>query len=162
MPTLVRTGAPMPDLTLVDATGARTSLHGLRGEQSVVVYFMRTSTCPVCHQHVRALATLAAAGELGSARVVAVTPGGAAEAQAVARRVPGSGSPGTGTGAGTSSVGVWASEDAHAAVGLGRSVGLQHSGTFLVSGAGQVAYARTSALPVQAFSRRELLAALDS
>jgi peroxiredoxin len=116
------------------------------GEHGAVVFFMRTSTCPVCHAHVRELQRMSDAGLLRGARGIVVTPGGPAEAAAVARRT---------------TLSVFASGDRHRDVGLGRFLTMQHSGTFVVDATGHVLARRTSALPTASFSRREILSALE-
>ena len=142
-------GTPMPLLELVDRAGNRTTLAHERDGRRAVVYFLRTASCPVCGRHARVLAEMAEAGELGpDVRVLLVAPGGAQEAAVLAARIA------------SSAVTVRASGDGHAAAGLGTFLSVQHSGTFVVGEDGAVVYTRTAALPPQAFSRTELLAAL--
>lgn len=76
-----------------------------------------------------------------------VVPGSANDAAAVRRLAAGR-------------LTVVSSSGAHAAVGLGRTMLLQHSGTFLVDASGSVRYAKTATLPTGSFSRAELAAAL--
>jgi len=145
-------GTPMPDLALVGPDGAITTLHSVRGAERAVVYFLRAASCPACLHHAAALAGLAAEGRLGpEVRVLLVTPGSAAEAARVRRKVAGD------------AVTVWASGEGgegHAAAGLGSFLRLQHSGTFVVAGDGTVVHRRTAALPPLSFSRAELLEVL--
>ncbi len=79
-------GDTLPNIPLVDEAGTASRVMDDVGEHGAVVFFMRTSTCPVCHAHVRELQRMSDAGQLRGARAVVVTPGGAAEAAAVARR----------------------------------------------------------------------------
>lgn len=135
-------GALLPDLPVVDSAGAASTLvERTRGDRSTVVFFMRASNCPICRAHVRTLEAMAESGELGGARVVVVTPGGSAEAAAVAR---------------SSTLDVVGSGDHHRDVGLGRFLTLQHSGTFVLDVSGRVLACRTSALPTASFSRKEI------
>ena len=115
------------------------------GSGGAVIFFMRSSTCPVCLAHVRALQKMSDAGQLHGARGIVVTPGGVDEATAVARRT---------------TLSVFGSGDHHRNIGLGRFLTLQHSGTFVVDGAGRVLTRRTSALPTASFSKREITEAL--
>lgn len=138
-------GGRMADIRLVRADGSATSLHATVAGAPAVVYFMRTSTCPVCHGHLRALTRLTESGALGGMRVVVVVPGGAAEAAEVVRRAP------------SSALEVLASLDGHAQVGLGVFLALQHSGTFLLDADGVVTYRRSGAVPLMSFDERELL-----
>ncbi|MFB6610719.1 redoxin domain-containing protein [Agromyces sp. NPDC056379] len=139
-------GDTLPDIPLVDGTGASSRVLDGLGARGAVVFFMRSSTCPVCRAHVRELQRMSDAGLLRGARGIVITPGGAAEAAAVARRT---------------TLGVFASGEHHRDVGLGRFLTLQHSGTFVVDGTGRVLAQRTSALPTASFSRREILSALE-
>ncbi|KRC61334.1 hypothetical protein ASE14_10595 [Agromyces sp. Root81] len=138
-------GDTLPNIQLVDEAGTASRVMDDVGEHGAVVFFMRTSTCPVCHAHVRELQRMSDAGQLRGARAVVVTPGGAAEAAAVARRT---------------TLSVFASGERHRDVGLGRFLTMQHSGTFVVDAAGRVLARRASALPTGSFSKREILSAL--
>ncbi|GAA1800816.1 peroxiredoxin family protein [Agromyces neolithicus] len=138
-------GTRLPDLDLVDARGESHPLSNVIAGRSAVVFFMRSHTCPVCHSHIRELERLAERGALADAVAIVVTPGGASEAAAVARRT---------------SLPVLASGAQHSSIGLGRFLFLQHSGTFVLDPTGHVISARTSALPTSSFSSREVRAAL--
>ncbi len=144
-PTPAAVGAAMPDLTLQHPDGTATTLTAESDGAATLVYFMRTSTCPVCHAHLRALERLVRVGSLADHRVVVVVPGDPADAAHVARR----------TGP---ELRVLASADAHAQAGLGVSMTLQHSGTFLLDDRGVVRYRRTAAVPLRSFDERELVA----
>lgn len=143
-------GHPMPDLSLVGPAGERSSLRSVRGGGAAIVYFLRSSTCPPCISHARALARLGESGELGGASVVLVVPGDADEARRLAERVP------------SPAVSTWASGTAHGSAGMGRSFFIQHSGTFLVGRDGTLRYRRTAVLPPLSMNRGELLEALGS
>jgi peroxiredoxin len=138
-------GATLPTLTLVSPTGEPTSLDAFAASSPTVLYLMRTATCPVCHQHLRHLARMAAAGEIGVPLVI--VPGDASEAASVERRHPAL--------AGR----IVASETAHAALGLFVRMGLQQSGTYVVDG-GRVLYARYATVPVGSFDASETVAAV--
>lgn len=146
----VAIGTPMPDLTLQAPDGTGTRLRDVSGGRGAVVYFMRTSTCPVCHRHVAALVDAAEAGRLGDLAVHVLAPGDADDAAHVRRRAP------------SPVVDVWATGTGHAEVGLGRFLALQHSGVFLLADDGTVRYRRSAAVPTQSFDLRELLVAVDA
>ena len=131
-------GSPMPDMPLTGASGETTTLDALRGGRRSVVFFLRASTCAICLGHVKAIGTL-------PVDAIFVTPGDAAQAAEATKR---------------SGATVWASGEAHAEVGLGTFLAIQHSGSFLVAADGSVEYAKTSTLPMGSFSKSELLAAL--
>lgn len=135
----------LPTIALTAPDGAATSLDDARAGGAALVYFMRASTCPVCHAHLRRITRLAEDGSLGDTAVVVVVPGEPADAALVRGRHP------------SPHLVVLASGDGHALVGLGRSFGLQHSGTFLVRADGTVAYRRTATVPVQSFVEKEVL-----
>ncbi len=139
-------GATLPNIPLLDASGGASHVLDGLGAGGAVVFFMRSSTCPVCRAHVRELQRMSDAGLLRGARAIVITPGGADEAAAVARRT---------------TLRVFASGEHHRDVGLGRFLALQHSGTFVVDASGRVLAQRASALPTSSFSRREILSALE-
>lgn len=138
-----------PALALITPTEQRTTWAQVRSPGSTVVYFMRTSTCPVCHHHVRQLGSARVDGAPLGARTVIVVPGGAAEAAAVEQRHP--------TLAGR----IFASDDAHARVGLFVKMGLQQSGNFVVDPHETVTYAKWAAIPLGTFAEHETIAALS-
>lgn len=141
-------GEYLPTLSLISPAGRRTTWADERPTETSIVYFMRTSTCPVCHQHLRALAALSVHEVPAAERTVIVVPGGAAEAAAVEKRHPAL--------AGR----VFASEDAHENVGLFVTMGLQQSGTFVADPQGSVLYTKTATVPLGSFNERETIAAL--
>lgn len=143
-------GAVLPDIALVAADGATSSLTAQRAGRPAVVYFMRSSTCPVCHRHVATLLDLAGAGRLGEHALVVLAPGDADDAATVRRRVP------------DGRAEVWATADGHAAAGLDVFLTLQHSGVVLLDARGRVLYSRTGAVPVGNLDPAELLAALPA
>lgn len=139
-------GDSFPTLEIIDTRGARSTWSP--GAHTELVYFMRTSSCPICHQHVRQLEGLETASGPARERTTVVVPGGAAEAVAVAKRHPGL--------AGR----IVASETAHEAVGLFVTMGMQQSGTFAVRPDGTVSWAKTATIPVGAFHHADAVAAL--
>ena len=139
-------GSKMANVRLTDPAGTTAELDALRAGERAVVFFLRASSCAICLGHAKSIVALAADGSLGDARVILVTPGDAAQAQLASSRVAGAT--------------VWASGDAHAEVGLGKFLAIQHSGTFLVAADGSVLYTKTSTLPMASFSKPGLLAAI--
>lgn len=139
-------GQAFPDIPVIaaDGTTSRLAEHLAEGSASVV-FFMRSSDCPVCRGHLRTLRRMEDAGELRGAHVVVIVPGGADRAAAVQK---------------ATTFEVLASGDGHQAVGLGRFLALQHSGTFVLDAGRRVLTRRTSALPTSSFSAAEIRAAL--
>jgi peroxiredoxin len=138
----------MPDVALTATDGSASTLLDEVAGSPALVFFMRSSTCPVCLAHSRAIVGMLEAGELPDHRFVLIAPGGAAEAAQVEKSV-----------ASPPAV-VRASGEGHRDVGLGRFLMLQHSGSFLLDADGRVRYSRTGTLPTQSFSADEIRAAL--
>lgn len=136
-------GTIMPDIAVSTAEGIPQTLHQLTAGRHALVYFMRTATCPVCNAHVKTIERLA----LDGVAVVIVAPGTAADAAGVAKRV--------------ALTVVASGETGHADAGLGSSLGLQHSGTFVLDAEGRVLLAKTATLPTGGFAKAEVLAALS-
>lgn len=150
-PSVPVVGAAVPDFPLVDARGRASTLAAARNGRRAIVYFMRSNTCPVCLAHAAAIQRMLDAGEVADAAFLLILPGEAHEAIVTERRVRASGG---------SSAEVWASGNGHGEVGLGRFLGLQHSGTLVVDERGVLLAIRVRALPTGNFSRNEVVAAL--
>lgn len=146
--TTAEVGTRLPDIELVGPDGTVATLAGVRDGRAAVVYFMRSSTCPVCHRHVATLVDLATSGRLGDRALVVLAPGDAADAATVRARHA------------SPLAGVHATGAGHAQVGLGVFLALQHSGVLVVDDDGVVTYRRTGAVPVGNLDPAELLAAL--
>ncbi|KDN19061.1 peroxiredoxin family protein [Amycolatopsis rifamycinica] len=146
---MLEAGSPAPPLELEDTDGRTVRLADHRGH-AVLLYFMRSTTCPVCRRHVRALAgdtAFAAAG----VRVLIAVPEDRATAAA------------------------WRAKDEvpfpvltgrrgspHELVGLGRAVfgALQRSGSVLVDAEGVVRHAHSATLPTGGYDRAGIAAAV--
>lgn len=137
-------------LSFVASPDRRVTLAELRGtDRAVALFFMRASNCPMCVRHAKHLAGMKLSGR--GVRSVVVVPGAAKEAERVRRAV------GTGVTV-VSSV----DAEAHRAVGLNRSMLMQHSGTLLVDAEGTVRYRLGATLPTGSFDPKALLAAIDA
>lgn len=150
-PVIPVVGDTMPDIALIDARGRSATLAHVSDGRRAIVHFMRSSTCPVCLAHAAAVQRMFDAGEIADVAFVLVPPGGPDEAVVTERRV---------RAAGGMRAEVWASGSDHGNVGLGRFLGLQHSGTFVVDERGVLLAVRTSVLPTGNFSRDEVVSAL--
>jgi hypothetical protein len=102
----------------------------------------------VCLAHTRALGQMIDSGALDGVAVLVIAPGDARAARTARARIS------------SPSIEVRASGEHHSDVGLGKFLGLQHSGTFVLDASGLVLSAQTSALPTASFSRAKVLAAL--
>jgi peroxiredoxin len=143
-------GSPAPDLTFEDTTGRPVRLSDHRG-RAVLLYFLRSSTCPVCNRHVRDLSAHAA--QLAGVRILLVVPEDRATAAAWRDRRD-VGFP----------VLVGRGDRPHQRVGLGRRIfgTMQQSGTVLLDAAGTVRYVRAATVPTGGYDRAGLLAAVDA
>ncbi|MEU1973507.1 hypothetical protein ABZ477_17765 [Microbacterium sp. NPDC019599] len=139
-------GESLPALTLFRPDGTGLDVPGVLEHGPVVMYFMRTPTCPVCNAHLRQMKRSAEQSLMH--RLLVIVPGGPVDADLVSKRHP------------ELADRIASSEDAHAAVGLFVRAGLQQSGTFVVDSAGTVLVARTSTIPLGAYDEGEVLDAL--
>jgi peroxiredoxin len=139
-------GASAPDFTLTMPQGT-TSLSAYRGRQNVVLYFMRTFDCPVCLGHVMRLARTYEQIQAQHTIVLVLGPGDAHEAEQLQRKVP---------------FKVLADLDrvAYEAYDLGKKLGIQQSGTFLIDSDGILRYANRATVPLGALKEPALLAAI--
>jgi peroxiredoxin len=137
------------DLEFTDAGGASVNVADLRGgDRAAVLFFMRAATCAICVRHVRNLAGLGL--DARGVAVVVVVPGTMADAARV-RRAAGSGI----------HVVSSAGAEAHQAIGLTRTLLLQHSGTLLVDAGNTIRYRLDATLPTGSYDGPALLAAID-
>ncbi len=147
----------LPHLTLTDADGTVIHDADLLGPGLTVLYFLRSASCPACLGHARRLAAARREGRVGVA-VVLVTPGGATDAAALRSALTGRST----SGRLPEGVRVVASGDAHALVGLDKTLMLQHSGTLLVDDQRHVRYSRTATVPTGSYREADLLEALKT
>jgi peroxiredoxin len=136
-------------LGLHDAAGSPVSVPELRGDaRAVALFFMRAAGCAICLRHARSLAGMNLAERAVAAAVV--VPGTAGEANRVRRSVGSAVTVVHSSGA-----------EAHHAIGLTRTLLLQHSGTLLVDAEGTIRYRLGATLPTSSFDGPALLAAID-
>lgn len=148
---MLETGAPAPDLFAVDASGQPFSLADRRGVTPVLIYFARSTGCPICAAHVRDLTRRRA--EFGDVEIVVAVP----EDRAAARRwqerhdIP-------------FTVLTGSSGAAHAAIGLRRAMfgSMQQSGSVLVDASGIVRHVRVATLPTGGYDRAGISAAVTA
>lgn len=143
-------GAQFPDLELQDAEGRSTRLGEAMGGEAAVVYFLRSASCPVCRNHLRALARRHSDIANNGARVLSVVPDGPEAAKELASWL------------GLPVPVLTNSAHSHAEAGLEPILWgqLQPSGTVLLGKTRQVHYARRAAFPPMGYNERELMDAL--
>ena len=148
---MLETGSIVPDMDLEDAAGRPVRLTDFRGKDNVLLYFMRSTSCPVCNSHVKDLAGRSADLAADDVRVLVAVPEGrqqAADWQAK-RGLPFPVVTGrTGT--------------PHEAIGLTRKVfgALQQSGSILIDREGVVQHAHGSTMPVSSYDKKGIARAI--
>jgi peroxiredoxin len=146
---MLATGTPAPPMALQDTEGRTVRLADYQGRQPVLVYFMRSTSCPVCNRHVRDLVGMA--GELADAGVAVLLAVPEDRERAAAwrtrRRIP---------------FPVLAGGAPHEAVGLGRKVlgTMRQSGTVLIDDRGVVRHAHGATMPTGGFDKDGVIAAV--
>ncbi|MEU7790366.1 peroxiredoxin family protein [Amycolatopsis sp. NPDC049159] len=142
---MLEPGTPVPHLELEDTAGRRVDLGG----HAVLLYFMRSTTCPVCRRHVRDLAENAETLAADGVRVLIAVPEDRETAAAwrAKQDIP---------------FPVVTGRGAHESVGLGRAVfgALQRSGSVLVDADGVVRHAHGATLPTGSYDKQGITAAV--
>ncbi|XVS62264.1 peroxiredoxin family protein [Actinosynnema sp. CA-299493] len=150
---MLEAGSPAPRLDLEDTAGQAVRLSDYQGRHAVLVFFMRSTSCPVCNLHVRDL--VGRAGELAAddVRVLVAVPEDRATAAAwkAKREIP-------------FPVLTGRRESPHEMIGLGRKVfgSVQRSGSLLVDRQGVVRHAHGATLPTNSYDKKGIAAAIAS
>ncbi|MBO2452017.1 redoxin domain-containing protein [Actinomadura barringtoniae] len=143
---MLEIGSSAPDITLEDTEGKTVRLSGYQGQGPVLIYFMRSATCPVCNRHVQDLVR----SELDGVRVLIAVPADRQEAARwkAKRRVPF-----------TVLVG-----RPHDEVGLARKVfgSMQQSGSILIDAQGIVRHAHGATMPTAGYDKKGITAAVQA
>lgn len=150
---MLEIGSPAPDVVLEDTDGRAVRLSGPQGDHAMLVYFMRSTSCPVCNRHVHDLIRRRDEFAADNLRVFIAVPEDrrtAAEWKAK-RRIPFpvlTGRHGT----------------PHEMVGLGRKVfgSLQQSGSVLIDSQGVIRHAHAATMPTGGYDRKAITAALQA
>ncbi|MET8779745.1 peroxiredoxin family protein [Nocardia sp. NPDC004654] len=152
-PTMLTSGSPAPELALEDTAGQAWRLSDLRGAHSALLYFMRSTSCPICNRHVRDLAARRDEFAAADVRVLIVVPEGrdAGATWKADHGIPFQvlyGSAGT----------------PHDSVGLTRKVlgSMQQSGTVLIDPDGIIRHAHGATLPTNSYDKKGIAAAIDA
>lgn len=143
-------GSPMPAIELEDTTGHAWSLPGQR---ATLIYFVRSTSCPICTHHVRDLIAHRNNFDANNIQVFIAIPEDAPTGSAWKARhaIPFPVLVGTAT-------------TPHESIGLSRKVfgSMQQSGTLLIDRNGLITHLRTATLPTAGYHRKALLAAMDA
>ncbi|WP_157252717.1 peroxiredoxin family protein [Nonomuraea typhae] len=144
-------GSPAPDIALEDTDGQAVSLSGYRGSHAVLIYFMRSTTCPICNRHVQDLIRCRDEFAAENVRVFVAVPEERQEAAAwkAKRQVP-------------FPVLVGRGGTPHEMVGLSRKVfgSMQQSGDVLIDSEGVVRHAHGATMPTGGYDKKGILAAV--
>ncbi|MFC5180677.1 peroxiredoxin family protein [Actinomadura harenae] len=147
---MLETGSLAPGVLLKDTDGHAVRLSALDAG-AALVYFMRSTSCPVCNRHVQDLVRSRAEFAAADVQVLIAVPEGreAAAAWKAKRDIP-------------FSVLVGRDGAPHASVGLSRKVfgSMQQSGSVLVDAHGIVRHAHGSTMPTGAYDKKGIAAAV--
>ena len=148
---MLETGSPAPRMALEDTTGQAVRLSDYHGRHAVLLYFMRSTSCPVCNAHVRDLVDRADELAADDVRVLLAVPEDRETATAwkARRRIP-------------FPVLTGRRESPHEMVGLGRKVfgAMRQSGSVLVDRQGIVRHAHGATLPTNGYDKKGIAAAV--
>jgi peroxiredoxin len=148
---MLETGSTVPDIALEDTAGRPVHLADFRGKDNVLLYFMRSTGCPVCNSHIKHLAGRSAEFAAGNVRVLIAVPEGQQEAAdwQARRHLPFpvvTGRRGT----------------PHEAIGLTKKVfgAMQQSGTVLIDRDGIVRHAHGATMPISSYDKKGIAQAI--
>ncbi|MEU1662922.1 peroxiredoxin family protein [Streptomyces sparsogenes] len=144
-------GSPAPQVVLEDTQGQTVRLSDYQGEHAVLLYFLRSTSCPVCNRHVRKLADSGGEFAASDVRVLLAVPEDRETAAAwqAKHRVP-------------FTVLTGRSGTPHEMIGLSRKIfgSMQQSGSVLIDSGGIVRHAHGATLPTGGLDRKGITAAL--
>ncbi|GAB3989800.1 peroxiredoxin family protein [Actinoallomurus acanthiterrae] len=149
---MLETGSPAPDILLEDTDGRAVRLSDYQGENAVLIYFMRSTSCPVCNRHVQDLIRRRDEFAADDVRVLVALPADRREASAWKdkRQVP-------------FPVLVGRRGTPHEMIGLSRKVfgSMQQSGSVLVDSQGIVRHAHGATMPTGGYDKKGIAAAIQ-
>ncbi|GAA4084032.1 peroxiredoxin family protein [Nonomuraea soli] len=150
---MLENGSPAPDVVLEDTDGQAVRLSDYRGRHAVLVYFMRSTACPICNRHVQDLVRRRDELAAGNVKVLVAVPEDRRTAAAwkARRSIP-------------FPVVVGRDGTPHELFGLDRKMlgSLQQSGTVLVDTGGVVRHAHGATLPTGGYLRKEISEAVGA
>lgn len=148
---MLTSGTPAPELELEDTAGQPWRLSDYRGMHSALLYFMRSTSCPICNRHVRDLVAHRDEFDADNVRVLIAVPESrdAGLAWKTEHGIP-------------FPVLVGSAGTPHESIGLTRKVfgSMQQSGTVLVDPDGIVRHAHGATLPVNSYDKKGIFAAV--
>ncbi len=150
---MLKTGSAAPQMVLEDTAGQTVRLSDYQGRHAVLLFFVRSTTCPVCNRHVRDLVNRGDELAADDVRVLLVVPEDRETATAwkAKRRIP-------------FPVLTGRSENPHEMIGLGRKVfgSMQQSGSILIDRQGIIRHTHGATLPTSSYDKKGIAAAIAS
>ncbi|MFI0449343.1 peroxiredoxin family protein [Actinomadura sp. 6N118] len=148
---MLETGSSAPDVVLEDTDGQPVRLSDYQGSHAVLIYFMRSTSCPVCNRHVQDLARRRNELAADHVQVLVAVPGDRQEAAAwkAKRQIP-------------FPVLVGRRGTPHEMIGLGRKLfgSMQQSGSILVDSQGIIRHAHGATMPTSGYDTKGINAAV--
>ncbi|AXB41658.1 peroxiredoxin family protein [Amycolatopsis albispora] len=148
---MLKAGSPAPRMVLEDTAGRPVRLSDYQGKHAVLLFFLRSTSCPVCLRHVRDLVNRADELAADDVRVLLAVPEDRERAAAwkAKHRIP---------------FPVLTGDRPHELAGLSRKVfgSLQQSGSLLVDREGVVRHAHGATLPTGSYDKKGIAAAVAS
>ncbi|MEU7898445.1 peroxiredoxin family protein [Nonomuraea sp. NPDC049152] len=149
---MLETGSPAPDVVLEDTDGRAVRLSDYQGNHAVLIYFMRSTSCPVCNMHIQDLIRRRNEFAVDDVQVLVAVPEDRQEAAAwkAKRRVP-------------FPVLVGRRGTPHEMIGLSRKVfgSLQQSGSILIDSHGIIRHAHGATMPTSGYDKKGIAAAIQ-
>ncbi|MFI7633300.1 peroxiredoxin family protein [Nonomuraea sp. NPDC049400] len=149
---MLETGSPAPDVVLEDTDGQTVRLSDYRGKHAVLIYFMRSTSCPVCNRHVRDLIRRRDELAADNVHVFVAVPEDRQEAAAwkAKRQIP-------------FPVLIGRRGTPHEMIGLSRKVfgSLQQSGDLLIDAQGVIRHAHGATMPTSGYDKNGITAAVQ-
>jgi peroxiredoxin len=150
---MLKAGSPAPRMVLEDTTGQTVRLSDYQGKHAVLLFFMRSTSCPVCNRHVRDLVDRGDELAADNVRVVVAVPEDHEKAAAwkAKHQIP-------------FPVLTSRRESPHEMIGLGRKVfgSMQQSGSILIDSEGVIRHAHGATMPTSSYDKKGITAAIAS
>jgi peroxiredoxin len=150
---MLKAGSPAPRMVLEDTTGQTVRLSDYQDKHTVLLYFMRSTTCPVCNRHVRDLVNSGDQLAADNVRVLLAVPEDRETAAAwkAKHHIP-------------SPVLTGRRESPHEMIGLSKKVfgSMQQSGSVLIDRQGIIRHAHGATIPTSSYDKKGITAAIAS
>ncbi|GGS45743.1 MULTISPECIES: peroxiredoxin family protein [Actinokineospora] len=150
---MLTTGSPAPEMVLEDTDGQTVRVSDHQGDHAVLLFFVRSTSCPVCTRHVRDLVARRGELEADNVRVLIAVPEDRERAARWKARhaIP-------------FPVLTGRDRSPHELIGLTRRIfgAMQQSGSVLIDRHGIVRHAHGATLPTGSYDRQGIAAAIAS